>query len=127
MFQSLLLVKIVVSLLVCFITVTALNGPIEDLAIRALTQEFWNAWKTLIYLSVYVVGLSRGVLVSELSHYARPAAKSKKGHSEEMTTDEWILEVTKTVLESLKAVALILLVFLAVASLILLIRMKLAA
>jgi hypothetical protein len=126
MLQSLLLVKSVVSLLVCFLTVTAFNGPIENLAVKALTQEFWSAWKTLIYLSVYVVGLSRGVLVAELERYTRPAHPSKRSRDrdEEMTQEKWILEVVKTVLESLKAVALMLLAFLAASSVILLLRMK---
>lgn len=123
MVQSLLLAKILVSLLVCFLTLAVFRGPFEDLAIKALTLDFWNAWKTLIYLSVYVMGLSRGVLVDELERFTR-FARTKKDRSDDMSRDEWILEVTKTVIESLKAIALMLLLFLAVASIILLIRMK---
>jgi len=123
--QNLLIAKILVSLAVCSITLLIFRGPFENLAVKALSQEFWLAWKMLIYLSVYVVSLSRGVLVDELEHFTR-LAKTTKIRAESMSKDEWTLELTKTVIESLKAIALMLLLFLAVASVILLIRMKFA-
>ena len=125
MIQNLLIAKILVSLAVCSITLLIFRGPFENLAVKALSQEFWLAWKMLIYLSVYVVSLSRGVLVDELEHFTR-LAKTTKIRAESMSKDEWTLELTKTVIESLKAIALMLLLFLAVASVILLIRMKFA-
>ena len=67
--------------------------------------------------AIYVVGISGGVRVRSLERYILPQESfSPEGESRdippfELTTERWVLEIYRTIIESLQSIAWMLLVF----------------
>jgi len=61
--------------------------------------------------AILVVGVSAGVRIYELEKYISPARHDKESKVLELTQDRWILEIYRTVIESLQGIAWLLLVF----------------
>jgi len=114
MFITLLLVTFIISIIVSTIVVFFYNKPINDILKRILSDEISQAWRRYLNFAIYVVGVSSGVRIWELEKYITP----KQGNQmplPELTQDRWILEVYRTIIESLQGIAWLLLVFFIVA------------
>lgn len=116
MFVTLLLVTFVISLVVSTIVVIFFNKPIHSILSRVLMDEVSKAWARYLYFAIFVVGVSCGVRIWELEKYitARPIG-ANEGPIPELTQDRWVLEVYRTVIESLQGIAWLLLVFFVIA------------
>ena len=58
-----------------------------------------------------VVGVSSGVRIYELERYITPARLEKDGQAIGLTAERWVLEIYRTVIETLQGIAWMLLVF----------------
>ena len=65
----------------------------------------------LVTFAIYVVGISKGVRVWELERYVTPNRNIQGATILELTTERWVLEVYRTVIETLQGIAWMLLVF----------------
>jgi len=63
-------------------------------------------------IAIYVVGISSGVRIWSLENYITPRSNTTPV---ELTRDRWVLEVYRTIIESLQGLAWVLLVFFVVA------------
>ena len=116
MFITLLLVTFIISLAVSTIVVYFFNKPIKTILSRILMDDISPAWARYLYFAIYVVGVSSGVRIWELEKYITPArGDATQLPLPELTQDRWVLEVYRTVIESLQGVAWLLLVFFVVA------------
>jgi len=61
--------------------------------------------------AIYVVGVSKGVRVWELERYITPARFDEKARVLELTQERWVLEIYRTIIETLQGIAWLLLVF----------------
>jgi len=117
MFFTLLLVTLLVSALVAFISARAFNAPINNILNRLIDDTIANAWARYMKFAIYVVGISGGVRIYALERYIMPQHYPKlDGGSEniqpfELTTERWVLEIYRTIIESLQSIAWMLLVF----------------
>ena len=117
MFFTLLLVTLLVSALVAFISARAFNTPINNILNRLIDDTIANAWARYMKFAIYVVGISGGVRIYALERYIMPQQYPKlDGGSEnmqpfELTTERWVLEIYRTIIESLQSIAWMLLVF----------------
>ena len=115
MFLTLLLVTFVVSALVALAVARMLSRPIESILKRIIADEISMAWLRYMKFAILVVGISAGVRIYELEKYISPARNDKDAKVLELTQERWVLEIYRTVIESLQGVAWLLLVFFVVA------------
>ncbi|MEW6382061.1 MAG: hypothetical protein AB1611_21000 [bacterium] len=115
MFVTLLAVTFFIALLVSFIVARMFTGPVDNILRRIIAEEIRGAWLKYLKFAIYVVGISSGVRIWELEKYITPPQYAKNPRIVELTTDRWILEVYRTVIETLQGIAWMLLVFFAFA------------
>jgi len=114
MFIILLAVTFAIALVVCSIVVRMFAKPIDGILQRIISDPISNAWTKYVKFAIYVVGISSGVRIWELERFITPA-QFKGAAVLELTRDRWVLEVYRTIIESLQGMAWLLLVFFAVA------------
>jgi len=114
MFITLLAVTFVISALVSTIVVATFAKPIDGILQRVISDPISQAWVKYVKFAIYVVGISSGVRIWELERYITPE-QFQNAKVLELTRDRWVLEVYRTIIESLQGIAWLLLVFFAVA------------
>jgi ABC-type transport system involved in multi-copper enzyme maturation permease subunit len=114
MFIILLAVTFVISLAVSGIAVLMFARPIDGILHRIISDPISQAWTKYVKFAIYVVGISSGVRIWQLERYITPG-QFKEAQILQLTRDRWVLEVYRTVIESLQGIAWLLLVFFAVA------------
>jgi len=108
-FLTLLTVTFGVSALVSWIVARIFAKPIDDILQRIVADAINKAWVKYLNFAIYVVGISSGVRVWELERYISPQGQNTPRL--ELNRDRWILEVYRTIIESLQGLAWLLLVF----------------
>ena len=120
MFITLLLVTFLIALGVSALVAHLFKGPIAGIVQRIIAEEISSAWVRYMRFAIYVVGISKGVRVWELERYITPRPLAQPGLREggsgeafalALTTERWILEVYRTIIETLQGIAWMLLVF----------------
>jgi hypothetical protein len=110
MFLTLLIVTFIVSALVSLIVAGAFAKPVDKILNRIIADEISAAWRRYLMFALFVVGISSGVRIWELEKYiTRPPIKDVE--VVQLTTERWVLEVYRTVIETLQGIAWVLLVF----------------
>ncbi len=111
MFLTLLIVTFLVSLLVCFIVAKLFSQSIDKILRRIISEELSEAWQRYIMFAIYVVGISGGVRIWELEKYINPQVGPDGNPALVLNSERWVLEVYRTIIETLQSVAWMLLVF----------------
>lgn len=109
MFLTLLLVTFVVALAVSAVVARMFAKPLDSILRRIIADEISSAWLRYMKFAIFVVGVSAGVRIHELEKYITPYDKDVK--IVELTQDRWVLELYRTVIETLQGIAWMLLVF----------------
>ena len=109
MFLTLLAVTFVISLVVCGIVDLLFRKPIDSILQRIVADKISAAWSRYIRFALYVVGISGGVRIYALEQYINPQGKDVPAI--QLNMDRWVLEVYRTIIEAMQAIAGMLLVF----------------
>ncbi len=109
MFFTLLLVTFALAIVTSFIIAKFFDKPIGKILNRIIAEDISTAWQKYIKFAIYVVGISGGVRVWELEKYLQPQDKSAPQIV--LTNERWILEIYRTIIETLQSTAWMLLVF----------------
>ena len=112
MFLTLLIVTFFISLIVSAIVARLFAKPIDDILKRIINDGISSAWTRYLQFAIYVVGISSGVRIWNLENYINPRGSTT---ALTLTRDRWVLEVYRTIIESLQGLAWVLLVFFVVA------------
>lgn len=115
MFITLLIVTFLISVAVSTIVVVSFRKPIESILRRILKDDISHAWGRYLYFAIYVVGISSGVRIFELEKYITPGIRGMHEALPELNQDRWILEVYRTIIDSLQGLAWLLLAFFLIA------------
>ncbi len=115
MFPTLLLVTFVVALAVSAAMALVFARPIKGILDRIIADEISMAWYRYLNFAILVVGISAGVRIHDLEKYITPLRNDKDARIIELTGDRWLLELYRTVIETLQGIAWLLLVFFAFA------------
>jgi hypothetical protein len=110
MFITLLVVTFIISVSVSLITAQLFARPIDRILRRIINDEISEAWQRYLRFAIYVVGVSSGVRIWELEKYITPRLYQQTD-AVVLTRDRWVLEVYRTIIESLQGLAWLLLVF----------------
>ena len=117
MFITLLVVTFALAFAVSFIVMRMFDKPIAGILKRVIVDDIHLAWQKYIKFAILVVGISSGVRIWDLEKYVRPV-RILEGEPQplpELNLDTWVLEVYRTIIETLQGVAWMLLVFFVVA------------
>lgn len=109
MFITLLLVTFVIALAVSALVARFFQEPIERILDRIVEKDLSYAWTKYLKFAIYVVGISGGVRVFELEKYI--TSRIREEPPPELNTDRWVLEVYRTIIESLQSIAWLLFAF----------------
>ena len=110
MFLTLLIVTFLVAAAVSTVVVVVFNKPARLILQRIIADGISTVWVYYLMFALYVVGISSGVRINELEKYiTKPVAE----HAEitQLTTERWILEVYRTIVDTMQGLAWALLVF----------------
>lgn len=113
MFLTLLIVTFIIALGVSGAVVWFFQSSIEKILVRIVADELAGAWLQYIKFAAYVVGISGGVRIYQLERYVH--APNEQVPVLHLTPETWILEVYRTVIETLQSLAWMLLVVFVVA------------
>ncbi|HEX4872548.1 MAG TPA: hypothetical protein VFV27_09565 [Nevskiaceae bacterium] len=116
MFFALLLVTFLVALGVSALCARMFSTPTGNILKRVIADEISSAWHRYLGFAIYVVGISSGVRLYELERYLTPPPGAPEGAEVlALTPERWVLEVYRTVVETLQGIAWMLLLFFVVA------------
>ncbi|HJV80242.1 hypothetical protein [Noviherbaspirillum sp.] len=111
MFLLLLLVTLLVASGVSYAVAKAFAGPLDAILKRIIADEISAAWLKYMKFAILVVGISAGVRVYQLEKYITPMRWEKDPKIMELSFERWVLEIYRTVIETLQGIAWMLLVF----------------
>ena len=103
MFFALLLITFVLAAVVSFCVIKVFDKPISAIFRRIIQDEISRAWHKYVKFAAYVVGISGGVRIHQLERYI--SAPAKDSQILELNDKRWILEVYRTIIETLQAIA----------------------
>jgi multidrug efflux pump subunit AcrB len=108
MFVTLLIVTFVIALAMSTLVAFLFARPITKILSRLVSEELAPTWRRYILFAIYVVGISGGVRLWDIEKYITP---DKEGKLLQLTSERWIIEVYKSVIDSLQSIAWMLLIF----------------
>jgi hypothetical protein len=115
MFLTLLIVTFAVAVAVAAIVVRFFTPPLDRILRRIIADDISTGWLQYLRFAIFVVGISAGVRIYELERYINPEQCEKTSRVLELTRDRWILEIYRTIIETLEGIAWVLLWFFVVA------------
>jgi len=110
MYLSLFAVTFSISVVVCAIIVRIFRKPVDSILDRIIADPISKAWSTYLRFAIFVTGISGGVNLRKIEQYIT-APQLKNGRIVELTPIRWLLEIYRTVIETLQGIAWMLLVF----------------
>lgn len=111
MFLSLLLVTLLTAVGVSLLVMFLFSRPITGILGRIIADAISAAWVKYMKFAIVVVGVSSGIRVYDLERYLPDPATGRISTGLVLTQERWILELYRTIIESLQGCAWLLLVF----------------
>lgn len=116
MFLYLLLINFFIAAFVSFLIISLFSKSINSILQRIINDPINTSWSRYIKFAGCVVGISSGVRVYEIEKYITPHQYSAEQQIIlELTKERWILEVYRTIIETLQGLAWMMFVFFAFA------------
>ena len=110
MFITLLIVTFTIAFMVSSIVVLVFAKPINNILKRIISDEISMAWSKYLKFAIYITGISSGVRIWALEKYiTKPTGEGAE--IVQLNAERWVLEVYRTIIETLQGVAWMLLVF----------------
>ena len=117
MFYYLIISTFALALLVSFIVMRLFSNSINAILARIIHDPIHEAWAKYTKFAGMVVGTSSGIRIYDMEKYITPLtyAENDKRIVIELTQERWILEIYRTIIETLQGLAWMMLVFFMVA------------
>ena len=109
MFFALMVATLAIAAAVSFLVVRLFDKPVSTILNRIVSSELSPAWQKYLRFAIYVVGISGGVRIWDLEKYISP--QERDAVPLVLTPERWMLEIYRTLLETLQSIAWMLLVF----------------
>jgi len=111
MFLTLLGVTFAIALVVSFIVSRIFKAPLDAILRRIVSEDISAGWLKYLMFAIYIVGISSGVRIYELEKYITPERWDTHDRIIAITGERWVLEVYRTIIETLQGIAWVLLAF----------------
>ncbi|ACF12897.1 conserved hypothetical protein [Chloroherpeton thalassium ATCC 35110] len=109
MFISLLIVTFLIALIVSGLVGRFFSQPVERILGRIVEDDIRYAWTRYLTFAIYVVGISGGVRIFELEKYI--TSRYTDSNMPDLNLERWVLEVYRTIIETLQSIAWLLFSF----------------
>ena len=113
MFVLLLIVTFTIATVASFVISRMFDRSLAGIIARLIPDELAVAWHRYVLFGLYLVGVNGGVRIWEFEKYVLPLGAQHE--TLVLTPDRWALEVYRTLMGTLRSIALVLLLFFAVA------------
>lgn len=113
MLLSLLAVTFSIAFITSMVIAVVFKKSLHAILKRIVSDEIYSAWANYIIFAIFVVGISGGVRIWELEKYITPSGKDSSILV--LTQERWVLEIYRTIIESMQSIAWMLLLFFAFA------------
>ena len=110
MFVTLLVVTFVIAFAVSTIVANLFRKPLDNILSRIIADDISKAWSKYLLFAIYVTGISSGVRIWDLEKYITQQ-QFEGAKVVNLTGERWVLEVYRTIIETLQGIAWMLLVF----------------
>lgn len=108
MFFTLLAVTLAIALAVSAGVARLFSRSLHRILDRIVAPDLAGAWHRYLLFALYVVGISGGVRIWSLEQYINP--RDPKAAPLILTQERWVLEVYRTIIQTLQSIAWMLLV-----------------
>ncbi len=117
MFYYLMISTFVLALGVSFMVMRLFSQSIQDILARIIQDPIHDAWAKYTKFAGMVVGTSSGIRIYDMEKYITPLTytDNNKKILIELTQERWVLEIYRTIIETLQGLAWMMLVFFMVA------------
>lgn len=116
MFYYLLLTNFLIAVAVSFIVVSLFSKSIDKILNRIINDPINSTWAKYTKFAGLVVGISSGIRIYEMEKYITPLINTKdNNYVIELTSQRWVLEIFRTIIETLQGLAWMLFVFFVIA------------
>ena len=117
MFYYLMISTFALALGVSFLVMRVFSSSIQAILARIIHDPIHDAWAKYTKFAGMVVGTSSGIRIYDMEKYTTPLtfADNVKKIVIELTPERWVLEIYRTVIETLQGLAWMMLVFFMVA------------
>ncbi|HRI46425.1 MAG: hypothetical protein KF721_01510 [Ignavibacteriaceae bacterium] len=109
MLLSLLAVTFAIAFITSLIITMVFKKSLNSILLRIINDEISSAWSNYIIFAIFVVGISGGVRIWQLEKYITP--QTKDSPILVLNQERWILEIFRTIIETLQSIAWMLLLF----------------
>lgn len=111
MFVILLAATFLLSLAVSLILIRLFGSSLAGILQRIVNDAIHTAWLRYVQFALAVAGVSSGVRIGELEKYIIPPEQAAEQKILTLNAERWILEIYRTLIETLQGIAWALLVF----------------
>ena len=117
MFYYLIISTFALALLVSFIVMRLFSSSINAILARIIHDPIHEAWAKYTKFAGMVVGTSSGIRIYDMEKYITPLTYTENDNKIviELTQERWVLEIYRTIIETLQGLAWMMLVFFMVA------------
>lgn len=117
MFYLLMITTFFISLIVSLIVIYMFSSPMLSILARIIHDPIHSAWVKYTKFAGIVVGISSGVRIYDMEKYITPLSYSQQDHPVTLvlTQERWVLEIYRTLIETLQGLAWMFLIFFLVA------------
>lgn len=114
MFYSLVIVTFVLALGLSYSIMRLFKSSIESILARIIQDPIYTAWGKYTFFAGLVVGTSSGIRIYDMEKYITPMhydIDQKQATIISLTQERWVLEIYRTIVETLQGLAWMMLVF----------------
>jgi hypothetical protein len=118
MFYSLVAVTFILALGLSYAVMRLFNASIYAILARIIADPIHQAWGKYTFFAGLVVGTSSGIRIYDMEKYITPMhydGEQKQPVILSLTHERWVLEIYRTIVETLQGLAWMMLVFFMVA------------
>ena len=104
----LLIVTFLIASAMSTLVVLLFTKPVNKILSRLVGEELAPTWRRYILFATYVVGISGGVRIWDIEKYISP---DHNGKIIILTQERWVIEIYRSIIETLQSIAWMLLIF----------------
>ncbi len=115
MFYIMMFSNLLIAIIISLVTVKFFSKPVKNILERIIKDPISSTWSKYIQFSGMVVGISSGIRIYEMEKYISPLYQNENNIIIELTTERFLLESFRTLIETLQGLAWMLFVFFLIA------------
>lgn len=114
MFYSLVIVTFLLALGLSYSVMHLFKSSIDAILARIIQDPIYSAWGKYTFFAGLVVGTSSGIRIYDMEKYISPIhydTEQKQAIILNLTQERWVLEIYRTIVETLQGLAWMMLLF----------------